>query len=169
MIHMRVGYAIDWDPGQPMAEYYFREVKPDLFHVSKFLESKEPVAVYILKRRTTNSYYCDCMRGERGERCRHMDLVEQWLEEGKQVPLVFHYKEYNNEKSLPQAAATTREATKLPEKCVNLRSDIRVHRSDKGNARSSRSQRKSASNHRPSRSRRTSREKQKGRGRNKGA
>lgn len=169
MIHFRTGYAIDWAPSQLLVEYVFKEKEKDVFQVSKFLESKQPVAVYIVKRRTTNSYYCDCMRGERGERCRHADLVEQWLQQGREVPSCFTFKEYSNEASISKERKGDRPTNSAGhvERHNNLRFGVRVDSKDKGDARSPNRQRRSIVNAGSHVYRRASGKKQKSRSRNK--
>lgn len=63
-----------------MSDYLVKEDRPGVFVVSKWELDKEPSAVYNVERRR-DGYVCDCPR--RGPYCKHMGIVERWIEAGR--------------------------------------------------------------------------------------
>ncbi len=60
--------------------YLVKEERPGVFVVSKWELDKEPVAVYEVQSRK-QGYVCDCP--SRAPYCKHMKVVERWIELGR--------------------------------------------------------------------------------------
>jgi hypothetical protein len=68
-------------------EYYFRWLAPELYTLAKFLRTKEPIAVYTIRKMKCNCF-ASLRYGQQG-RCKHISMLRHWISQGRPWPEVF--------------------------------------------------------------------------------
>ena len=67
-----------------MSDYYLiRENADKTITVSKWDYGKQPARVYTLRPDKYIKWSCDCPAGYHHRMCKHAQMVEQWIKDGK--------------------------------------------------------------------------------------
>lgn len=64
-------------------EYYFKHVRPEVYELAKFDYSKQPVAIYTIRKMR-----CDCFAALRYNKCKHIDMLKGFISGGRKPPAV---------------------------------------------------------------------------------
>lgn len=65
-------------------EYYFRRLGPEYYSLAKFQMSKEPTAVYTIRRMR-----CNCWSAIKYQQCPHIPMLKAWISRGR--PMMFPF------------------------------------------------------------------------------
>lgn len=86
-----------------LIEYVVAKIGHNKWSIAKFMETKAPVAVYIIEKKTEHSYRCNCPN--RWGPCKHWGMIDEWLQRGSPLPSCF--KEIHHATSHNENTSTT--------------------------------------------------------------